>query len=106
MARPITDIFIDVLRNRKNARYVHEWVPVSRADARRSRAENIKFMRARLHEAQRELAEAIAAPLQTERMSQIELLPGDPGYDEAPIAFNFAAYQGDSAWMNLVNEAP
>lgn len=99
-----TGIIIDTIRNPDNARYVYEEVPVPREDAERWHREGIRDARERLARAGEELLEAIAAPLQTTRGKQIRLLPGDPGYDEAPIPFNAAAYQGESVWMNLIRE--
>lgn len=62
--------------------------------------DKISALRADVEEAQQELTALLESPLPTHQRIQITLKPGDEGYDQAPIGFNPAEYQGDSSWMN------
>jgi len=87
-------------------RYKYVTVKLTRAQAgvikRRRIAliqQDIDDLELELKEAQKNLKEATMAPLELERETQIELRPGDPGFDEASPVFRPEAYQGNIKWF-------
>lgn len=50
--------------------------------------------------AQQDLDDHLDSPPATVIVEQVELNPGDPGYDEAPVCFSPDLYHGQFKWVN------
>lgn len=89
-----------------DTRYTYDTVPITFNEASRQRLEGIVALELQMAELQKELDELIAAPLPTERQVQIELHPGDEGYEDASYEVNLVQYQGNVTWQNIENSTP
>ena len=91
-------------------RYLHEYQPITEAEARAARKEQIatqlyeiEHRKEQIKECEDYIAHLKAKPLDTTINVQITLRPGDEGYDAAPIRFDPVRYQGDLKWGNTTS---
>lgn len=84
-------------------RYIYKTVPLSRDDAEARRDMEIACLEARIEALRQDLEDVKAEDLPTTRQIQVELKPGDEGYEDAPYAIDFVSYQGNFTWQNIEN---
>lgn len=87
-------------------RYIYKTVPLSVEDAIDARSDELIRIHAEIAELEKQADELIRSDLPTTRQVQIELNPGDDGYEDAPIRFNPVQYQGNVTWKNIENSTP
>lgn len=64
-------------------RYHYVNVPILEDEALRRREDSVSDLREEMAELQRQIDERLAVPLVTEERRLVEVLPGEPGYEEA-----------------------
>lgn len=89
----------------RHSRFVYETVAISTEQAQKIKDSEIACCRARVLEAEEELLHARSAPLRLTRERQIEVLPGDPRYEDAPFALDCAKDQGTMEWKKIDSRA-
>lgn len=86
-------------------RYIYKTVPISEEDAKKQRDGEIRRLLSEIQSLRQEVDSILDSPLPTERVIQIELNPGDDGYEDAPFEMNPIMYQGTTIWLNRTNES-
>lgn len=87
-------------------RYIYKTVPLAKEDAEKQRQREFRHIMNQIFELHEEAAKLCDSPLPTTRQVQIELNPGDEGYEEAPYAMSLVSYQGNVTWTNIENSTP
>ena len=90
----------------KQTRYIYKTVPLAKEDADNQRQREFRHIMNQICELHEEAAKLCDSPLPTTRQVQIELNPGDEGYEDAPIRFDSTQYQGNVTWQNIENSTP
>jgi hypothetical protein len=87
-------------------RYIYRLEPITEEMARVARLrqisnelEEIESLKAQIQECEDTIAKLRKEPLDTAITVCVTLKPGDEGYDEAPVRFDPAQYQGDAKWI-------
>ena len=83
-----------------NTRYIYKTVPISEEDAKKQRDKEVRRLLADIQSLRQEVDSLLESPLPTERTIQIELNPGDEGYEDAPPTLNPTLDQGTTIWIN------
>jgi hypothetical protein len=82
-------------------RYIYKTVPITPEEANLQRLKKIELIELEIDSLRQDLMEKLCeSPLPTTKQVQMELNPGDDGYENAPISFNPLFYQGNIRWIN------
>lgn len=81
-------------------RYIYKAIPLSPEEAQELRNREIQSIKWQIEGLEEELRHAKNRPLDVEKAIQIELNPGDDGYEDAPFEMNPIMYQGTTIWLN------
>jgi hypothetical protein len=80
-------------------RKVTSQVPLEEAKDRRAR--EVSFLRHRIEVLQDEKRDLESMPLTRTTTKQVEVHPGDEGYESADICWNPYLYQGEVKWRTI-----
>jgi hypothetical protein len=92
-------------RAAQRPRYIMQEYVLPEEEAREQRDSQLAVLKAKIADLTSEHNDLAIRSLRVIATRQVEVMPGDVGYDEAPTRFSPRAYEGDVAWRDLAYSA-